>query len=160
PGSGLKGLAAHYCARVWGPTEEKELFQKGKDYHKLLFGATDDGGVILFHDAWILPQSVGEGCLLLDVMTPHHPDWPIHRKAPTDWDSPNPIAFLSAAGAFRIAISWLGPPGHPQAERWTDLAFTLLKEALREWGVGGKTSSGYGRLVPAEVRTGVAAARP
>ena len=28
-----------------------------------------------------------------------------------------------------------------------EIARDLLKEALREWGVGGKTSSGYGRLV-------------
>src|SRR5207248_3340620 len=75
PGSALKGLASHYCARVWGQAEGNRLFQKEKDYHKLLFGATDDGGVILFHDAWILPDSVHDGCLLLDVMTPHHTEW-------------------------------------------------------------------------------------
>jgi CRISPR-associated protein Cmr6 len=148
PGSALKGLASHYCALVWGPTEGNHLFQKEKDYHKLLFGTTGERGVIHFHDAWILPLNVGEGCLLLDVMTPHHPSWQIDQKAPTDFDSPTPIPFLSVAGTFRVTVSWGGPAAHPQAENWTNLAFALLKEALQEWGVGGKTSSGYGRLVP------------
>jgi CRISPR-associated protein Cmr6 len=157
PGSALKGLASHYCGSVWGPTEGYSLFQKGKDFHRLLFGATDDPGVIHFHDAWILPQSVAEGCLLLDVMTPHHPNWQIDKKAPTDCDSPTPIPFLSVAGSFRVTVIWGGPAADPQAENWTNLAFTLLKEALQEWGVGGKTSSGYGRLVPTNVRTSMVA---
>ena len=154
PGSALKGLAAHYCAQVWGHAPENRPFRRDEEYHRLLFGTTDDGGLILFHDAWIVPESVEQGCLRLDVMTPHHPSWQAKSAPPTDFDSPSPIPFLSVAGAFRIAVSWLGPPAHPQAENWTNLAFTLLKEALREWGIGGKTSSGYGRLVPIPELTG------
>ena len=30
PGSALKGLAAHYCDQVWGPTEEKFKGEKGR----------------------------------------------------------------------------------------------------------------------------------
>ncbi len=70
PGSALKGLAAHYCDQVWGPTDEKfkkptraedETYRKflaGKgpkpkdNFHRLLFGTTDDSGCITFHDAW------------------------------------------------------------------------------------------------------------
>ncbi len=161
PGSALKGLASHYCAQVWGQAGGNHLFQKGRDYHRLLFGTTDDGGVIRFHDAWVLPESIHDGCLRLDVMTPHHPDWQREQEKapPTDFDSPTPIPFLSVAGAFRVTISWAGPAADSQAEKWTDLAFTLLKTALQDWGVGGKTSSGYGRLVPLEVLTGKVADR-
>jgi CRISPR-associated protein Cmr6 len=160
PGSALKGLASHYCAQVWGQAEENRSFRRDREYHQLLFGTTDDDGVILFHDAWILPQSVRGGCLILDVMAPHHPDWQAKKKPPTDFDSPDAIAFLSVTGTFRMTISWAGPAAHPQGENWTNLAFALLKTALQDWGVGGRTSSGYGRLVPLEVLTGKVAERP
>jgi CRISPR-associated protein Cmr6 len=41
-----------------------------------------------------------------------------------------------------VALS--GPPD------WTEFAGRLLRDALEQWGVGGKTSAGYGRLVPPE----------
>jgi len=148
PGSALKGLASHYCDQVWGQSEEGRGFQKNAAHHKFLFGATDDGGAIVFHDAWIVPASVNEGCLALDVMTPHHPDWQLHKKSPTDFDSPVPVPFLSVAGTFHVAVSWAGPAAHAEARRWTNLAFDLLTRALSDWGAGGKTSGGYGRLGP------------
>lgn len=166
PGSALKGLASHYCDEVWGqrhlhdeaPPENKRFRRKrGQgddegDCHRLLFGTTEDGGVITFHDAWIVPQSLTDGALRLDVMTPHHPKWQTNEAPPTDFDSPVPVSFLSVAGTFDVRLSWLGPVGASQdeAEAWTNLAMRLLQEALAEWGVGGKTSSGYGRLVPAD----------
>lgn len=160
PGSALKGLAAHYCHEVWGhsdesfrrptPTEDeayrKFLANKGPapkaNCFRLLFGTTDDSGCITFHDAWLTPDSANP--LVLDVMTPHHPKW-LDGVVPTDFDSPVPVPFVSVAGAFRVAVSWNGPDT-PKAEGWIERAFELLAGALREWGVGGKTSSGYGRL--------------
>lgn len=173
PGSALKGLAAHYCDQIWGdrntanPADDdaRKLFRRPRqedrennrpaepqgNYHRTLFGATDDSGCILFHDAWFVPGSAAEP-LRLDVMTPHHPDYNRDPEkdskfhAPTDFDSPTPVPFLSVAGKFLIAVSWHGPSSD-QAAKWTELALTLLREALSDWGVGGKTSSGYGRLV-------------
>lgn len=158
PGSALKGLAAHYCHDVWGqrhsesPAEENRKFRRGETYHRVLFGTTDDGGVITFHDAWILPASLGEKALRLDVMTPHHPQWQINEAPPTDFDSPIPVSFLSVAGTFAVRVSWCGPAETPldQARSWAALAMQVLQEALAEWGVGGKTSSGYGRMVVPE----------
>jgi CRISPR-associated protein Cmr6 len=127
------------------------LFRRGGKHHLLLFGTTEDGGVITFHDAWVVPQSLTNGAPRLDVMTPHHPKWQTNEAPPTDFDSPVPVSFLSVAGTFDLRLSWSGPAGasQDQAEAWTKLAMQLLQEALAEWGVGGKTSSGYGRLVPA-----------
>lgn len=155
PGSALKGLASHYCHDVWGqshaetPPEENRLFRRGSSHHSLLFGTTDDGGVITFHDALITPESLKDGALRLDVMTPHHPQWQHNEVPPTDFDSPIPVSFLSVSGTFEISVSWAGPVATPsdQSEAWTALSMKLLREALAEWGVGGKTSSGYGRLV-------------
>ena len=64
PGSALKGLAAAYCAKVWGETGETcETYRRepvGASY-RALFGTGDDSGCIVFHDAWILPESLGNG---------------------------------------------------------------------------------------------------
>ncbi|MBX5473098.1 MAG: type III-B CRISPR module RAMP protein Cmr6 [Acetobacteraceae bacterium] len=163
PGSALKGLAAHYCDTVWGqrhlgnsaPDDNKRFRRKRSenepegDYYRLLFGTTEDGGIVTFHDAWIVPESLNAGALRLDVMTPHHPKWQMNEAPPTDFDSPNPVSFLSVAGSFDLRISWSGPAETPpeQAKAWTKLAMKILCKALSEWGVGGKTSSGYGRLV-------------
>lgn len=174
PGSALKGLASHYCDEVWGqrhlgedaPPENKRFRRKRPadevegDYHRLLFGTTEDGGVITFHDAWIVPDSLDDGALRLDVMTPHHPKWQTNEAPPTDFDSPVPVSFLSVAGTFDVRLSWSGPvdTAREKAEAWIDLAMQVLCEALAEWGIGGKTSSGYGRLLPAESLAG--AGRP
>jgi hypothetical protein len=52
-----------------------------------------------------------------------------------------PVSFLSARPGAQFLIALSGPPG------WPELAQHLLLEALALWGVGGKTSSGYGRMV-------------
>ena len=144
PGSGLKGLAAHYCDQVWGEAEPR--FRKEGDYHRLLFGTTDESGCIIFHDGWFVPNSEKEP-LKLDVMTPHHTAWNNveNPEPPTDFDSPTPVPFLSVSGKFLIAVSWCGPTSD-QAVSWRDFAMNCLREALFHWGIGGKTSSGYGRL--------------
>lgn len=161
PGSALKGLAAHYCDREWGAQDQRfkkptpvadkayrEFLTGGTkpedNFHRLLFGTTDDSGCIIFHDAWLKLDS--HNPLVLDVMTPHHPRWLDGSVAPTDFDSPVPVPFLSVTGTFRVAVSWRGPE-HKQAQDWTSLALELLRDALKNWGIGGKTSSGYGRLV-------------
>ncbi len=142
PGSALKGLAAHYCDQVWGPTDEKFRRDCGV-FHQLLFGTTDESGCIAFHDSWLTPDS--RKPLVLDVMTPHHPKWLDGSVPPTDFDSPVPVPFLSATGTFRVAVSWHGPTSD-KAKNWAELALSLLCDALYDWGAGGKTSSGYGRF--------------
>jgi len=182
PGSALKGVAAHYCDRIWGArdredsqTTDRHKFRRlyrgekpGQNglaadagaIHEVLFGTTDDSGHITFHDAWITPESLTgneASGLVLDVMTPHHGDYYSGRKwkagpqkdhlmPPSDFDDPNPVTFLSVTGSFFISVS-CDIPGD-EGQQWATLALELLREALREWGVGGKTSSGYGRLIP------------
>jgi CRISPR-associated protein Cmr6 len=162
PGSALKGLAAHYCDRVWGERENTNASEEARkyrdarrenrqapverqgDYHNVMFGSTEEGGCITFHDAWFVPGS-SETPLVLDVMTPHHTGWndTKHPTPPTDFDSPVPVPFVSATGKFHVAVSWCGP-ANTCAGNWTHRAFELVCDALCDWGVGGKTSSGYG----------------
>lgn len=136
PGSALKGLATHYCSREWG-LHNQELREGGVHY-RTIFGTTEDSGHVIFHDSWVCPGSKG---LVMDVLTPHHGDYYSGKSgaAPTDFDDPNPVAFLSVVGRFRLAVSC-------QDRAWADFTLRLLKSALKEWGVGGKTNSGYGRM--------------
>ncbi|MDD1703032.1 MAG: type III-B CRISPR module RAMP protein Cmr6 [Methanoregula sp.] len=143
PGSALKGLAAHYCDQVWGNSANQK-YQLYEEYHEVLFGTDENSGHIIFHDGWITPGSVTTS-LVPEIMTPHHKDYYSEKRAPTDFDEPIPISFLAIRGTFLIAVT-CDVPGE-EGKKWEDLAFRILTDALREWGIGGKTNAGYGRLV-------------
>ena len=51
PGSAQKGLSSHYCHESWGAADSR--YRLDGEFHNLLFGKTDDGGVIRFEDAWM-----------------------------------------------------------------------------------------------------------
>lgn len=150
PGTALEGLAAHYCAQVWGSAEvdfqgpKKSPAQAAGRHYVVLFGEAEDAGHIVFHDAWIHPDTLSDS-LQLDVMTPHHSRYNVDGSAPpSDLDDPIPVPFLSVRGRFRIVLECdvKGDEGH----RWARLALAILTDALKHWGLGAKTSSGYGRL--------------
>lgn len=148
PGSALKGLAAHYCHQVWGASDGK--FARDGAAYKVLFGTKEDGGHIIFYDAWLCPDAQDD-CLDQDVMTVHHPEYYQDKqgKAPTDFDDPNPITFLSAKGRFLLALRC--DVASKSGAAWARLAMTLLQEALANWGIGAKTNAGYGRMSKAGV---------
>jgi len=143
PGSALKGLARAYLR--W--SFERDAAFAEADYltlHHTLFGEPDTASYLTWHDAWYIPGSApGDRPLVLDVLTPHHQHYyagsATTRAWPRDFDAPTPVHFLSARGSFLVVVSG---PNQPWAERGME----LLARALAEWGVGGKTSSGYGRL--------------
>lgn len=141
PGSALKGLASHYCDCVLGENDTR--FKRDEEYYKTLFGASDDSGHIIFHDALIHPDSLVDS-LCRDIMTPHHSHYYNGDGAPTDFDDPIPVSFLSVSGTFCIAVSC--DITDENGRKWQNLAFTILSEALEHWGIGGKTNAGYGRM--------------
>ena len=135
PGSALKGLTAFYARREGG-----KAWEIGSESYSTLFGKLEQAGYITFFDA--LPDpSINHRMLEPDVITVHHPKYYQGNKdvPPADWDSPNPVPFLTATGQFLIAIA--GPAS------WVKVTFQILGDALREYGVGAKTSSGYGRMI-------------
>lgn len=145
PGSALKGLAAAYAHRFladdsWRrPLEMKQ--ESPLTAHEVVFGSTRSAGYITFFDALYVPGSGVDGRPLhADVLTVHHPEYYNEggKSAPADWDSPTPVAFISATGKFRVALA--GP------RLWVDLAWNILALALDELGIGGKTAAGYGRI--------------
>lgn len=169
PGSALKGLATHFCDQVWG-MEDAEFKRtvlwtddtgsqqrRAGNYFREIFGVQEDAGHILFHDAWATPGSLGNA-LQLDVLTSHHRDYystseQSDAAPPTDCDDPNPVAFLSITGNLLVALS-CDVPG-TEGRKWLDLSFELVRQALRAWGIGGKTSSGYGRMEEGSLDSGV-----
>jgi CRISPR-associated protein Cmr6 len=154
PGSSLKGLAAHYCSEVWGASEQKfcgptrddngKITAPAGEYHNFIFGSTEDAGCMVFHDAWITPGSLRDA-LVRDVMTPHHSDYYMQQCAPTDFEDPTPVTFLSVHGDFEIHVICDADGSRTEKDRWEEIALELIKRAIEEWGVGGKTNLGYGR---------------
>jgi len=149
PGSALKGLAAVYAhRRLAGDAWRKATYDERSrpvtalgDAHRVVFGDTTTAGYITFFDALYVPGSgVGGRPLHADVLTVHHPEYYNEggKSAPADWDSPTPVAFISATGRFCVALA--GP------RLWVDLTWDILALALDELGIGGKTAAGYGRM--------------
>jgi len=145
PGSALKGLAAATAHRYGGHSWKQATndHEEGGDA-RLMFGNTESAGFVVFHDAWWKPKGSQPLPLDLDIMTVHHSKYYGDAKTPpADTDEPNPVSFLTAHGSYLVALS--GP------RNWVERAAEWLEMGLREEGIGGKTSAGYGRLILAEI---------
>lgn len=184
PGSALKGLLAHWVGAAFGPepgrNEPERLPFAGVTWagrrivhgpgevYRALFGApeadeprpgrpaTAQRGGVVFHDALWVPNSPTATPLALDVLTVHQKRYydTTGSSPPVDWDDPNPVSFLSVRPGARFLLALSGPAD------WTALAAELLLEALDDWGVGGKTAAGYGRLAPVVAAGAAATTRP
>lgn len=143
PGSALKGLASAAAHRFLANDEWRKKID-GKvqgPSHEIMFGNTKTAGFVTFHDALLVVEENDsrDMPLDLDVMTVHHRDYyGTGKSPPADWDSPNPVSFVTARGTYLIALE--GPP------EWVIAAFDILEAALREDGIGAKTAAGYGRM--------------
>ncbi len=124
PASSVKGVLRRHLP----PDETAE---------RVLFGAPGEAGMIQWQDAWWNPFV--DGGIELDVITPHHKEYQTGKAPPTDFDSPNPVHFLSFWGDFLFA-------GEGPAE-WIDYLKQHLRHTLAHYGLGAKRTSGYGRFV-------------
>lgn len=153
--AGFKGLTWIGNKVKYGPGE----------VYRVLFGAPDAieddecrkhgeaagayMGRVVFHDALFVPGQT-EPPLAVDVLTVHQKGYynSAGQSWPNDYDSPNPVSFLSVRPGVRMLFALSG------REDWTLLARGLLEQALEQWGIGSKTSSGYGRLAATPVSAG------
>ena len=157
PATALKGLCRAASRILAGDEADERLRCLGSaeswDFHP------DDlrqRGVVCFLDAY--PVTVPD--LEVDVLTPHYKQYydaiakdyaavatGRSSQRPVDWDSPNPVSFLTvAAGArFRIRLSCgTGAPGERRrALEWT---WRHLQNGLEFLGLGAKTAVGYGLM--------------
>jgi CRISPR-associated protein Cmr6 len=132
--------------------------------HKLLFGAQNFKGLLIFLDAY--PEiNENQQIFELDVMTPHYQSYYTKNQPPGDWENPNPIPFLTVKKGINFCFNvlfdkfralTLKDDGFSEKvkeiiEEWLDdfsqlsqLVKNWLKIALKEFGVGAKTRLGYG----------------
>ncbi len=133
-GAALKGLAARYAARVFA-------LDPRSDAHAAVFGRGGPdahAGAVAFHDALWVPEAASP--FAVDALAPHHPDYAAGAPGewPADWDRPVAIVRLSARGTFLFALE-----GQPAVVAFAE---RVLATALADWGIGGRTSRGYGRF--------------
>lgn len=141
-----------------GVTWNRRRIERGPGaIYRVLFGAPDARedakmrdhgfeagaatGLVTFHDALYVPGSIPDNKpFAADVLTVHQKGYydSSGQSAPNDYDSPNPVAFLTVRLKCRLLLALSGPI------EWTELAGQLLADALKNWGVGGKTAAGYG----------------
>jgi len=132
PGSGLKGAARAYAMLVEKRNEEDAEV-------RAVFGTQKEAGSVVFLDAIPLVAP----SFALDIMNSHYPKYyeSKGRKPPADWESPNPVFFLTVERTpyqFALIGRKRGAVAEVEAaERW-------LRGALCELGIGAKTSAGYG----------------
>jgi len=115
---------------------------------------------VVFYEA--LPVD-GAFTLALDVVTPHYGQYYTGNEPPSERMNPVPHSFLTVVETtfeFWLAVEIAPADGEDasqgsgkldakiaQALKTLDEAKKYLKLVLSEWGVGGKTSAGYGRFV-------------
>ncbi|MGH7707209.1 MAG: type III-B CRISPR module RAMP protein Cmr6 [Vulcanimicrobiaceae bacterium] len=144
-----RGPGAIYRALFGAPDTKDDEMMRSHDFDS---GAAS--GLVAFQDAlYVAGSATDDRPFASDVLTVHQETYYRHLGAtwPNDYDDPNPVAFLTVRPGVKMLFAICG------AAEWTELAERLLKEALGEWGVGGKTSSGYGRFAE---RAELAAAIP
>jgi CRISPR-associated protein Cmr6 len=140
PASALKGLTRAY---VTGEVDEhkSEDIEHDDEIIKRNFGSQEHAGTVIFYDA--MPLN-GITNFVLDIMNPHYPEYYGGSKPPTNDQNPVPVTFLTVTNTtftFALAPRDAGKELHvkdvEQVKAW-------LQEALQKYGVGGKTSAGYG----------------
>lgn len=135
PGSSIKGLARRAAADLDWP-EEKICSYFGE----AITSTEDQGnaGMLCFLDAYLEPKYT------IEIMTPHispylqssGKDYP-----PSDIYKPTPIRFLAVAPGAKVTIHVLAR--NPKDNTWRDDVEMIL-EYLAKYGLGAKTSAGYG----------------
>lgn len=128
PASAVKGVTRHWVDQNSG----SEILQDSEFKH--IFGTQKEEGKVIFFDAY--PS--GHIKLSIDIMNPHYPDYYSREKAPADWQNPNPIKFLTVEDTK--FCFWLAA----KEKELLGKAKVWLKEALKEHGIGARTSLGYG----------------
>lgn len=136
PGSGLKGAVRDWAmnwvdgfsaldvAKFFGPKASEDLAQ---------------GSVIFFDMLPLAPVM-----LRMDVMTPHYGEYYQDKKVPGDWLAPVPVPFLTVDKGQRFQFAVV--PVSSEALDDFETVCGWLPDMLSFTGIGGKTSSGYGRF--------------
>jgi len=141
PGSALKGIA--------------RALARGNvkcDVLDIVFGREGnrdedpESGYLVFHDAWWIPEWIPDRktthALVPEVVTPHHPKYyQGYSVEATDFDSPIPVPQIAAHGDFLFVVEGV--------TAWAQYGLAILRDALKDQGIGAAGSAGYGYFVDA-----------
>lgn len=144
PASAVKGVVRHFTLEEKFKSDENKAL-KNKEFCDV-FGCDNRSiykearqGNIIFFDAFPTEPPLVEP----DVMNVHYPNYYGGNEAPTDYQNPNPIFFLTVKETkfhFTVGIK------KKVEDQILETAFNWLKQALSEHGIGAKTAVGYGRM--------------
>jgi len=114
------------------------------DWFVKIFGSTNQQGQVMFFDAFSKDFKI-----VKDIMTPHYGKYYNQDKAPTDTQNPTPINFLAVEGAsFEISFAskenYEIKEGEFKGKKVLEMIEEELTDSLEVFGIGGKTSVGYG----------------
>jgi CRISPR-associated protein Cmr6 len=135
PGTGLRGALRATMTKQF-PLEAQALFGSSTE-------GREAAGYASVYDALWVPGSA-QSPYAVDVLTVHHQDYYGAQDgqavpAPTDFDQPNPVHFITAQGKMLFVLE------APNAE-WLGFLRQVLEVTLHHSGTGAKKSSGYGRF--------------
>ncbi len=151
PGSALKGLTRAY---VTGEIYKSEKIESDGPEVQRIFGAQEKAGSVIFFDA--MPVN-GKIEIDLDIMNSHYPKYYGEKQLPTNSQDPNPVTFLTVTNTtFMFALA----PRRPKDTEDVTLVVEWLQKALQEYGVGGKTSAGYGYFILSQQQKTISALPP
>lgn len=143
PSTAMKGsFRSCIIQRYFNGNEKKAL---KRDWFVKIFGSKNQEGKVIFFDAFSENIKIEK-----DIMTPHYKEYYGDKKnkiAPTDTQDPNPIPFLVVTGKFKFFVAVKQDIELKiKYKRFSLLEFVedALKISLQNYGIGGKTSVGYG----------------
>lgn len=127
---------AFYSSREEKLTLSKWL-EIAEDFHQV-FGTTEQQGKVTFFDSYPTTMPFLE----VDILNPHYSNYYGDKSKstpPADYENPVPTFFLTVAKGSSFCFAIAG-----KEEKLVDKADFWLKQGLKDLGIGGKTSTGYG----------------
>ena len=148
-GSGVKGVLRSAAQELQRMGDEDITIA----VIETLFGTENDHnarrGALICWDVFPSPSKDKE-LLVVEIMTPHFPDYFQNKGTPHDAGKPNPIPFLavSAGSEFRFVVTCEPALLNDSVplDRWQQLLTKIMSHAFDWLGFGAKTSVGYGSM--------------
>lgn len=141
PAQSIKGTLRSFIIEKYFDSEEERAFEDSAFIE--IFGSNDQQGKVIFFDAF-----TKESKIQVDIMNNHYQKYYNGNEAPTDTQNPNPINFLTLKGSvFKIMIATkeeIELDNEQLKGNILDVVKNELSESLEIFGIGAKTSVGYG----------------
>ncbi len=141
PAQSIRGsLRSFIIVKYFGGDEDKAFEDDG---FVKIFGSNDQQAKVIFFDAF-----TKESKIQLDIMNNHYQEYYNNLEFPTDTQNPNPINFLTLKGSkFEIVIATKESvvlEGKKFKGDILDCVKDEIYQSLEVFGIGAKTSVGYG----------------